>query len=212
MYAVITRPDVAAPVSMCARFLSTPTVAHFEQALGVLKYLLCTTTLKLEYKRTSNPVLSCYVDASWAEERDKRRSRYGYAIYYGNALICWRSKLHACICLSTAEAEYVALTEACKDVMWLRHMLNEIGNAQTSATVVYEDNIACMKMATNPIVSGRNKHMQLKMSYVRERVEAGEIILRHTGTSNQVADLLTKNLAWPTFQRFGSRLLSPTEV
>lgn len=212
MYAVVTRPDIAAPVSMCARFLSQPTEAHYKQALGVLKYLLCTATLTLEYKRTPKPTLSCYVDASWAEERDRRRSRYGYAIYYGNALICWRSKLHACICLSTAEAEYVGLTEACKDVMWLRHMLNEIGDVQNKSTVVYEDNVACMKMATNTVVSGRNKHMQLKMSYVRERVEAGDIVLQYTGTSNQVADLLTKNLAWPTFQRFRSRLFSPMEV
>jgi hypothetical protein len=209
MYAVVTRPDVAAPVSMCARFLAAPTAAHLAQATRILRYLLATLDLALTYHCSANPALVTYVDASWAADPDLRRSRYGYAIYYGRALVCWRSKLHACICLSSAEAEYIGATEACKDTMWLRHLLKDLGLEQNSPTIIHEDNAACLKMATNKIVSGRNKHMEIKMHYVRERVEAKDIVLRYISTTHQRADLLTKNLPRPAYERIRELLMQP---
>jgi hypothetical protein len=112
MYAVVSRPDVAVPVSMCARFLANPTVAHLQAARRVLLYLLTTKTLSLLYTRSISPVLVSYVDSSWAADLDTRRSRYGFALFYGRALVGWRSKLHSCISLSSAEAEYIGATEA----------------------------------------------------------------------------------------------------
>jgi hypothetical protein len=212
MYAVVTRPDVAVAVSICARYLAKPTKAHLDLAVRTLRYLLHTKHLGLEYTTTQSPVLETYVDASWAADHATRRSRYGFAIYYGNALISWRSKLHSCICLSTAEAEYVGATEAVKETMWLRHLLQDIGLGQDGATVVHEDNAACIKMASNKVVSGRNKHMEIKMHYVRERLEAGDIELRYISTTEQRADALTKTLARPAFERFRRLLMAPAAI
>ena len=208
MYAVVSRPDVAAPVSMCARYLSAPTKAHLDAASRILRYLLSTVSLALVYSRTPSPSLSVYVDSSWGANRDTRRSRYGYAVFFGRALVSWRSKLHNCISLSTAETEYIGATGACKEMMWLRHLLAELGYPQPT-TCFYEDNRACIKMASNLIVSGRNKHIELKMHYVRERVAARDIELTYVSTHGQRADLLTKNLARPAFIKFRSSLLSP---
>ena len=200
-----------APVSMCARFLAAPTCAHLDAALRVLRYLLTTQSLALTYTRTPSPRLAAYVDSSWAGDPDTRRSRYGFAVYFGLALISWRSKLPACVSLSSAEAEYVGATEVCKEVMWLRHLLKEIGYAQ-SATAFYEDNAACVKMAENQLVSGRNKHMELKMHFIRERVEEGAVKLIQISTSVQRADLFTKNLCRPLFEFFRDDLLRPRTV
>jgi hypothetical protein len=152
-----------------------------------------------------------YVDASWAADRDTRRSRFGFAVFYGRALVSWRSKLHNCVSLSSAEAEYIGATEACKETMWLRHLLHELGYPQPT-TCFHEDNKACIKMASNLIVSGRNKHIELKMHFVRERVEAREIELVYVSTHSQRADLLTKNLARPAFEKFRDSLLCPRTV
>jgi hypothetical protein len=152
------------------------------------------------------------VDASWAADHATRRSRYGFAVYYGNALVSWRSKLHSCICLSTAEAEYVGATEAVKETMWLRHLLDDIGLTQHGATVVHEDNAACIKMASNKVVSGRNKHMEIKMHFVRERLEAGDIQLQYISTTEQRADALTKILPRPAFERFRRLLMTPATI
>ena len=92
--------------------------------------------------------------------------------------------------------------------MWLRHLLAEIGLVQPT-TLFHEDNAACIKMATNAIVSGRNKHMELKMHFVREKVEALDISLQYVSTRAQRADLLTKNLPRPAFEKFRAQLMPP---
>ena len=209
MYAVLTRPDIAAPVSMCARFLANPVQAHMTQAARVLRYLLYTQNLPLVYRRTSAPVLEAYADASWGGCPETRRSRFGFAIYYGNSLLSWKSKLHPCICLSSAEAEYIAATEVTKEIMWIRGALAELGLKQ-STTVIHEDNAAVLRMAANPVISGHNKHVALKMLYLRERVQAKDVCLQYIPTKEQRADLLTKALARPQFECLRQLLLDPT--
>ena len=102
-------------------------------------------------------------------------------------------------------------TEACKEVMWLRHLLAEIGLVQPT-TLFHEDNAACIKMATNAIVSGRNKHMELKMHFVREKVEALDISLQYVSTRAQRADLLSKILPRPAFEKFRAQLMQPSSL
>ena len=117
---------------MCARFLETPTTGHLNISRRVLCYLLTTRDMSLTYTRSSSPKLLAYVDSSWAADPDTRRSRYGFAVYFGRALISWRSKLHGCVSLSSAEAEYIGATEVVKEVMWLRHLLSELGLKQAT--------------------------------------------------------------------------------
>jgi hypothetical protein len=87
MYACVTRPDIGTSVSMCARFLAAPTKVHLDQAVRILAYLVHTVKLDLVYSCSPTPVLRTYVDASWGAEKDTRRSRFGFAVYYGRALI-----------------------------------------------------------------------------------------------------------------------------
>ena len=118
----------------------------------------------------------------------------------------------SCICLSSAEAEYVGATEACKDTMWLSHMLQELGLKDNFPTRVYEDNEACIKMASNPMITGRNKHMQIKMGYLRERVESQDVKFVWIPSSKQIADLLTKNLPRPKFDEFRKSIMEPSDM
>jgi transposase InsO family protein len=211
MYTLLTRPDVAAPVSMLARFMSAPKLFHWECGLRVLGYLKSTLDLCLTYTRSATPPkLVCYVDSDWASDAETRRSRYGYAIYLGQALISWRSKLHSSIALSTAEAEYIGASQAAKEILWLRQLLADIGFPQSEPTVVFEDNAACIKMATNHGVSARNKHLEVKMHFVRELVSDGVIKLVKIGTNSQRVDLFTKNLARPAFEQHRATLLNGT--
>jgi hypothetical protein len=212
MYAVLTRPDIATSVSVCARFMSAPTIAHLAEATRVLNYLVHTSERVLTYYRCVAPKLHGYADASWGGDRDTRRSRYGYAAFYGRALVSWRSKLHHCICLSTAEAEYVSATEATKELMWLRFLLVDMGLGPSGPTVLFEDNKACIQMAASAMVSARNKHLELKMHYVRERVRANDLKLLYVGTKDQRADMLTKNLPRPDFERMCDLLMCPPAV
>ena len=210
MYALITRPDVATAVSICARYLQAPRQIHLDAARRILRYLYATRNMPLVYPRVSPAELqvTCLVDSSWQNDVDTRRSRYGYAIYVGRALVSWCSKLHATVSMSSAEAEYTAATEAGKHVKWVRSLLQfALPGTSMPATRMFEDNAACRTMASCARVSGRNKHFELRQHYIRELVKAGIVTLCEISTANQVADIFTKPLARPGFEKHRSQLL-----
>ena len=149
------------------------------------------------------------MDSSHGDDTETRRSRFGYLIYFGNALVSWKSKLGSVVTLSTAEAEYMCATHACKEIMWIKHLLKELGKCQKYPVVINEDNQACIAMAKNPVVSGRNKHMEIKMHYVRQCVDQNEVTLRYIGTRDQLADILTKNLPASIFLPMREKIINP---
>ena len=215
MYTLITRPDVAAAVSMCARYLANPTEAHMEAARRVLRYLYHTRRMPLVYNKFDITHLRVvvYADSSWADDADTRRSRYGYALYVGKALICWRSKLHSCVSLSTAEAEYCAATEAAKTIKWVTSMLKfMLPKLALAPALLYEDNAACRSMVTCSQVSGRNKHFELKQHFIREVYQAALLLLLEVSTTKQVAGIFTKSLARPAFEFHRGPLLNDITI
>ena len=208
MYALVTRPDIATAVSKAARFMQNPTEAHMHAAQRILRYLRTTQDKSLKYPCAPRIDLLCCVDASWGDDPETRKSRFGFAIYMGRSLVSWRSKLHPCICLSTAEAEYLAATQAAKEVKWLRSLLSFAGFKQPKPTLMLEDNEACIAMVNNPVVSGRNKHVELRQHYVREQHRKGVIAMSYIRTAEQTADIFTKNLPKPTFEKHAHTLLA----
>ena len=210
MYALISRPDVAAAVSMVARYLAKPRLAHLQAAQRILRYLHHTRAMSLVFNKIAIKELSvtAFADSSWANDVDTRRSRYGYAVYVGKSLVSWRSKLHAAVALSTAEAEYCAATEAAKHIKWVRSLVSfMLPKIKLPPTVIYEDNAACRAMVTCAQISGRNKHFELKQHYIRQLASEGVVTLREVGTLDQIADIFTKSLARPSFEKHRESLL-----
>ena len=163
LWATLTRPDVATAVSRACQHSQTPTIAHWRAAIRILRYLATTSTLGLVYLiKLRVPRVTAYVDASYGNET-QRRSRYGFAVFLSCCLISWSTKPTTMVCLSTAEAEFVAATHACKDVVWLRNVLREVSFPHPGPAVVFEDNQACVAMIKNHSVSGRNRHFCIKM-------------------------------------------------
>ena len=103
------------------------------------------------------------------------------------------------VCLSTAEAEYIAATEAAKDVIWLRGVLNELGLLPSIPSVVYEDNQACVSMISNSSVTARNRHFCVKMAWLREQVESKALVFKFVPSKRNLADIFTKILALAQF-------------
>ena len=92
------------------------------------------------------PVLVGYGDADWGSCLETRKSRTGYTFYIGEGCVSHQSKKQATGALSTAEAEYMALSEATKEMKWLRQLLEELGFPQ-EITEIFQDNKACVQMA-----------------------------------------------------------------
>ena len=137
-------------------------------------------------------------------------SDLGERVYIGNNLVSWRSKLHPTLCMSTAEAEYIAASEAAKETAYLQHLLAELRIRVLPSAALLIDNAACIHIASNGQVSGRTKHIELRHHYVRDRVAKGSITLYKVNTKHQRADAMTKVLPYPALVNFRTLLMSPT--
>lgn len=111
--------------------------------------------------------------------------------------------------LSTPEAEYVAASACCQDVMWLRHLLGQITCLREGQTWIWEDNTGCIAIAANRVgmVRGRTKHIALKYHYVRECYESKDVFLDKVASTDNTADILTKPLEKVLFRKHARELL-----
>ena len=69
-----------------------------------------------------------YVDSDYVEDLDKRRSLIGYVFTIGGCAINWKATLHSIVALSAIEVEYMAVTEACKEALWLKGLFRELSD------------------------------------------------------------------------------------
>ena len=192
-----TRPDVSFPASYLARHAADPRMRHWELALGCVAYLAATKDTVLTLGGRSELALSGWVDADWAGCLDTRRSTTGYVFKLGDSPIAWSSKRQQTVANSTVEAEYVAVGEASREAIWLRGLLKEIGLEQGIGTPIWCDSQGAIKLSGNPSTHQRTKHIDIKHHAIRELVASHIIQLRYVSTSNQLADMLTKQLSGP---------------
>jgi hypothetical protein len=205
-----TRPDIAYAVGQLSRFMEIPKMAHLRAAQRAFKYLKTTTTtgigftcgnFKTDEERRQSLRLEAFVDADWAGSIDDRKSTTGFVIHLAGGPICWKSTKQTLVALSSAEAEYIALTEVVKELMWLRELLRELGFDQSATpTVIYEDNQAAIAMSKNQATTGRTKHIQTRLHFVRDQVESGTVAIKYVATGKNVADALTKALPETSFK------------
>lgn len=157
-----------------------------------MRYLAGTPDLKLVYRAVGKPVEG-YVDADWGSNNLDRKSYTGYAFFLGGSAISWESKRQGNVALSSTEAEYIALTTAAKEAVYLKRLMKEIGmSGYENATVLYGDNLSAQHLARNPIYHARSKHIDIRYHFVREAVANKEIELKYICTNDMVADVLTK--------------------
>ena len=195
-----TRPDIAVAVNQAARYCNNPSEANVIAVKRVMRYLAGTINNGIAFARSKTyPELKAYVDADWAGDKSDRKSISGFVILL-NGPVIWGAVKQSCVALSTAEAEYVALSRATQEVLWLRQMLADIGFPQRSPTVVYEDNAAALIMANTPVTTARSKHIDIRHHFLRECITNQQIRLVPCASINMIADLLTKPLTYSRFK------------
>ena len=166
----------------------------------LIKYLNYTKKLKLVYKKEGGDInVTCYVDASYAECKDTRRSHSCVLVYLNGCLITWISRKQKCVTLSSCESEYVALALAAQEVLWTRSILSELGHGQTTPTIVYEDNQGAIHMAKSNQVTSKSKHIDVRLHFIKELVQQGVFELEYIKTDLQQADHGTKATTGPRY-------------
>lgn len=195
-----TRPDITFAVCQLSRHLENPTEEHWKAAIRILRYLKTTKTYGIKYKSSKSLQLSAYSDADWASSKENRRSTSGIFVMINGSPVIFKSRLQRVVALSTAEAEYIALSLCVQEVMWTKTLLSELVYTQDQATIIYEDNQSAIAIAKNDGYQSRAKHIDIRHHFVREQVKFGNIDLQYISSKSQLADYLTKPLATMQFQ------------
>jgi len=149
-----------------------------------------TSKMHLSFKR-SNLTLQRFSDADLGGDLDGRKSTTGYIFTLGGTTISWKSKLQGRVSLSTTKVEYVAISEATKEMIWLKNLLKELGKWQDESPL-FRDSQSVICLAKNPILHSRCKHIELKYHFIRNLINDGDLfLLKILGVENPV-DMLIK--------------------
>ena len=195
MYAAqITRSDLAFAVGMLSKFNNNPGKIHWTAVKRLLRYMKGTSELKLEYSKQENSTLIGYCDADWANDVDERKSTTGYLFKYQGGSISWGSKKQATVALSTTEAEYMALSAASQEAIWLKSLYTELLCKSKTDVKIYCDNRSAIHLSKDNMFHGRSKHIDIRHHFVRDLVNSKEINIEYTSTDDMAADVLTKGL------------------
>jgi hypothetical protein len=150
--------------------------------------------------------LTGYSDFDCVGSLDDRISTIGYEFGIGSRVVSWRSKNKPIVSLSSTEAEYKALCAATCEVVWLRRLLQDVGEEQKEPTMIKCDNQSSIKLMNNPIYHARTKHVDAQFHFVIEKLESNEITLMYWNTCENVADVFTKPLGKIKFELFREML------
>jgi hypothetical protein len=112
----------------------------------------------------------------------------------GEALISWRSYKQRSVATSTTEAEYMALSDASRQLIWLRNAIHKLERKPKLSFILHGDNNGSLSLVKNPVFHKRSKHIDLHFHFVRERYEDKLFELEYISTNENVADLFTKGL------------------
>ncbi|XP_072149133.1 retrovirus-related Pol polyprotein from transposon RE2 isoform X2 [Setaria viridis] len=193
-YLTLTRPDIAFAVNKVCQFLHKPTTIHWKAVKRILRYIRFTVALELGIIRSRSSLVSGFSDADWAGCVDDRRSTGGFAIFFGGNLVSWSARKQATVSRSSTEAEYKAKVNATAEIIWIQSLLRELGIKSSPAAVLWCDNLGATYLSANLVFHARTKHIEIDYHFVRERVAQKQLQIRFIGTSDQIADGLTKPL------------------
>uniref|UniRef100_A0A1X7T3K7 Reverse transcriptase Ty1/copia-type domain-containing protein n=1 Tax=Amphimedon queenslandica TaxID=400682 RepID=A0A1X7T3K7_AMPQE len=193
------------PVSSVARYTAKPTSEHWKAVKHIFRYLIGTVNFGLLCSRTSSICVG-YSDSDWGGDLDDRKSTSGYIFQIGGGAVSWQSRKESCVALSTSEAEYIALTSAAQEAIWLRHLLSEIEQEQEKKIVIYEDNQLTICLSKNPQFHDRSKHIAIKYHFIRDQVKDGTVELNYCKTEEMLTDVFTKGLSGERFHMLTNKI------
>ncbi|CAI5997259.1 unnamed protein product [Closterium sp. NIES-65] len=203
-----TRPDLAYPLSILARYVAPGRhrPKHMAAAKRVLRYLCSTSGMGLVLGGRSPVVLTGHADASWANDQATQRSSQGYTFSLGSGSVSWRATRSSSVLSSSCEVEIYAGAMAAKELRWLTYLLTDLGEPPRSPPVLYVDNKAMLALCREQRLEHRTKHIALRYFLARELQQRGQLRLAYVASEANTADVFTKALAPCEHQRFCTQL------
>ena len=159
----------------------------------VLRYIKGTLNQKLSYQKSKNGLgIHGYSDADWGSSSDRKSTTgYYFSLNEEGPAISWKSKKQPTVALSTCEAEYMALTAATQEALFLNMIVKDFSLLTSSLVCIHGDNQGAIALVKNPVSHNRSKHIDIKYHFIREKYSNGLIDLKYVPTNDNIADLMT---------------------
>ncbi|XP_042038258.1 secreted RxLR effector protein 161-like [Salvia splendens] len=197
MYTMVcTRPDISQGISVVSRYMADPGLEHWHALKWILRYLNGTQDYGILFdgsKEIEEQPLMGYCDSDFATNIDTRKSQSGYVFCLYGAAVSWRSSLQSVVALSTTEAEYISMSEAVKESIWLKGICSDFGVDQETVTILCDSNSAIC-LSKHQTFHERSKHVDVKLHFVRDEVDKGSVKIQKVATEHNASDMLTKVL------------------
>ena len=208
-----SRPDLCNVVRELSKCMDKATMGTYLEMLRVIKFVIDTKNFGLRVQPESklkNWSLRVFCDSDWAGDSETRISVTGFIVYLMNVPVCWRSKAQRGVTLSSSEAEYVAISEAVKEIKFIYYLLQGIGINIELPIIVKTNNICAMFMAQNSSSGVRTRHVDTRYHYIRENVEDGIIKIEFVRSMENDSDIFTKNVTQEIYEKHVRNFLEDT--
>nr|GFA09847.1 retrotransposon protein, putative, unclassified [Tanacetum cinerariifolium] len=150
LYLTASRPDLQFAICMCAWYQARPTEKHLHAIKRIFRYLRETVNRGLWYLKDSLIPLIAFADADHTGCQDTRRSTSGSLQFLGDRLISWSSKRQKSVAISSTKAEYIALSDCCAQILWMRSQLIDYGLGFNKIPM-YCDNKSAIALCCNNV-------------------------------------------------------------
>ena len=205
-----SRPDIQNVVRELSRFMMKALNAHEVAMRRVMEYCIATSERGLCLKPTGkwNGKDKDYLfkihgmsDSDYAKDPETRRSVSGYATFLNDAPVTAKSKMQECVTLSVTEAELVAATNCAQDMLYIKKVLESMELQVELPMILYVDNKGAKDLMNNWSIGGRTRHVDVRYHFLRELKEQNIIRINWVSTHANCADMFTKNLQGPIFNK-----------
>lgn len=211
-----TAPDVAFAVSLLTRCMAYPTKLLMLRAERVLIYLNTRKSYKIKYHNGSNssspvghwaPTAGKHFEGHSDASFDVSRSTSGYIFKFAGGPVAWAVKKQASTALSTQEAEIMAGSLAACDAVYLRGILDFLGEPQKDPTLILMDSSSAITLAKDPVNHSKSKHILRRELHIRELYQRGDVDIKYVKSAENLADVFTKHLDRVSFQKHRDNLV-----
>ncbi|KAF5788898.1 putative RNA-directed DNA polymerase [Helianthus annuus] len=191
MYLTASRPDLMYPTCLLARYQANPKASHLTAAKRIFRYLKGCQDTDLWYPRDDSFDLTAYSDSDFGGCKIDSKSTTAGCQFLGSRLVTWQCKKQTCVATSTCEAEYIAASCCCSQVLWIQQQMRDYG-FEFLSTPIFVDNNAALQITRNPMQHSKTKHIEIKYHFIRDCFDKRLIDVVHIPTDHQRADLFTK--------------------
>ncbi|GJZ68536.1 retrovirus-related pol polyprotein from transposon TNT 1-94 [Tanacetum coccineum] len=193
LYLTTSRLDIMFSVCLCARFQENPKSTHLEAVKRIFRYIRGTSHLGLWYPKGTEIETIVYAKSDHASDYVDRKSTSGVCTFMGCCLTSWFAKKQMALAISTTEVEYVSAKKACQQALWMKQALIDY-DIRLDDVLIMCDNKGAIELSKNPVQHSRTKHIEIRLHFLRDNVQKGNISIEKVASEDNIAYIFTKPL------------------